>query len=195
MRARSDWATIPNAVTLVRLVLLVPVCVLLVRGGPDTLSVVLLLVWALTDWIDGFLARRLDQVSRLGEAMDPVADRIGLVGIVLALALAGLLPWTALGVIVLVDLVVALWAARAALRESLGVSVIGKARTAVLMTSVFLLAGAAAWAPWLIGAITVLLWIGVVMHVIAGIGYVRQVSRRRRGERAAAAGEGPVSRR
>ena len=45
---RPDWATIPNLVTLLRFVLLAPVCVLLL-DGPDTLAVVLLLVWASTD--------------------------------------------------------------------------------------------------------------------------------------------------
>lgn len=177
--ARRDWATFPNAVTLLRLILLAPVCVLLVRGGPDPLSVALLLAWALTDWIDGFLARRLDQVSRVGEAMDPVADRIGLIGIVLALALAGLIPWATLVVIALVDVVVTAATARTALRSSLGVSGVGKARTAILMVSVFLLAAAAAWAPALIGALQVLLWVGVALHVVAGIGYLLTARGRR----------------
>lgn len=182
----DGWVTIPNAVTLVRLLLLAPVCVLLVRDGPDTLSVVLLLAWALTDWIDGFLARRLHQVSRLGEAMDPVADRIGLVGIVLALALAGLLPWSALVVIAAVDVVVGALAARSALAESLGVSWVGKARTAILMVSVFLLAAAAAWFPSALPAIRALLWLGVALHVVAGIGYVLRVRERRHRERGTA---------
>lgn len=177
----AGWATLPNAVTLLRLILLVPVCVLLVRGGPDTLSVVLLLVWALTDWIDGFAARALGQVSRVGEALDPIADRLGLVGIVLALALAGLLPWSALVVILVVDAVVAAITSRAALRESLGVSIVGKARTAILMVAVFLLAAAGAWAPGLVGAVQVLLWIGVALHAVAGAGYVRRALARRRG--------------
>src|SRR5690606_26689728 len=85
--AGPDWATIPNLVTLARFVLLVPVCLLL-ADGPDTLAVVLLLVWASTDWIDGMLARLLDQRSRTGAIIDPIADRIGLAGIVLSLAFA-----------------------------------------------------------------------------------------------------------
>lgn len=193
-RPRPDWATVPNAVTLLRLILLVPVCALLVRhGGPDTRSVLLLLVWGLTDWVDGFLARRLHQVSRLGQALDPVADRLGLVGIVLALGLAGLLPWGVLVVIAVVDLVVAAVAARPALHASLGVSRVGKLRTAILMAGVFLLAAAAAWAPSLLGAVRALLWVGVVLHVVAGAGYVLR-ARDRRGAPARVAGA-PASRR
>lgn len=185
-----DWATIPNAVTLVRLVLLVPVCVLLVDGGPDTLAVILLLVWALTDWIDGLLARVLHQESAFGQVLDPVADRIGLIGIVLALAIAQLLPWSALVVVAAVDVLVAVVTSRAALRRDIGVSRLGKVRTALLMTAVFLLAAAAAWAPSMIPAVLVLLWIAVALHVVAGAGYVIAV-RRRAGE----APGGPASQR
>lgn len=169
---RPDWATIPNAITVVRFVLLVPICVLLVRHGPQTLSVVLLLVWALTDWVDGLAARALGQTSRTGQIIDPIADRLGLVGIVLCLALIGLLPWAALVILFAVDLVVAVLSSRSALHGELGVSRIGKARTALLMTSVFLLACAGAWAPALVPAVLVLLWIGVILHVVAGAGYV-----------------------
>lgn len=201
-RERPDWVTIPNAVTLLRLILLAPVCVLLVRGGPDPLSVSLLLAWALTDWIDGFLARALGQESRLGQVLDPIADRIGVAGIVLALALADLLPWAALVVITVVDLIVMLAAGRTALETGLGVSVVGKARTALLMAGVFLLVAAAAWAPRLIGATQALLWVGVALHVLAGAGYVlRARAVRRDSARTAAAADGaraaagPASRR
>src|SRR5690625_5851447 len=64
---RPDWATIPNAVTLLRFLLLAPVCWMLADGGPDPLDVILLLVWASTDWVDGLLARALDQTSRSGD--------------------------------------------------------------------------------------------------------------------------------
>lgn len=173
---RPDWATVPNAVTLLRLLLLVPVCVMIV-GGADTLAVVLLMVWALTDWIDGFLARRLDQTSRVGAVMDPVADRLGLLGIVLSLALAGLLPWAALAILAAVDVMTVVLATRAAMGGKIGVSLLGKARTAVLMSSVFLLVAVAAWTPSAVGVVQLLVWIGVGLHVLAGIGYVVSVFR------------------
>src|SRR5690625_7628284 len=76
---------------------------MLADGGPDPLDLILLLVWASTDWVDGLLARALDQTSRSGAILDPIADRIGLAAIVLTLALIGLLPWLALALIVLAD--------------------------------------------------------------------------------------------
>ena len=194
---RPDWATIPNLVTLVRFVLLAPVCALLL-DGPDTLAVVLLLAWASTDWIDGMLARALDQTSRTGEIIDPIADRLGLAAITATLAVAGLLPWSALIIIVIADVAMVLLATRAALGGRLEVSRIGKVRTFALMTSVFLLVVAAAWAPDLLGAVRVLLWFSVVLHVLSAIDYILRATRVRaqvRPESGAPAGEGPPSRR
>ncbi|MEE1618772.1 CDP-alcohol phosphatidyltransferase family protein [Brachybacterium sp. J144] len=173
---RRDWATLPNLVTLLRFVLLLPVCRLLL-DGPDTLAVVLLLVWASTDWVDGLLARTLDQTSRVGEIIDPIADRLGLAAIVLTLALAGLLPWAALVLILLMDVAMAALATRAALGGRIAVSRLGKVRTFVLMSSVFLLVAAAAWAPGLIGAVQVLVWIGVVLHVVSAADYILRARR------------------
>jgi cardiolipin synthase len=190
--------TVPNAVTLVRFVLLLPVCVMLVRGGPDTLAVILLLVWALTDWVDGLLARALDQKSRTGEVMDPIADRLGLVGICLSLLIVGLFPVPVFVILLLVDVVVLVRTARAALDGSLHVSMVGKARTAALMSGVFLLAALAAWAPTLVPVAQGLLWVDVVLHVIAAAGYLVTVRRatghRGPGQGDDASGEGvPVS--
>ena len=188
---RPDWATIPNLVTLVRLALLLPVCLRL-ADGPDTLGVVLLLVWASTDWIDGMLARALDQTSRTGAIIDPIADRLGLAAIVLTLAIADLLPWAALALIVVVDVAMAVLATSAALGGRISVSWLGKIRTFVLMASVFLLVAVAAWAPPLVPAAQALVWVGAVLHVGSGVDYI---VRARRAPAAAPAEAGPPSRR
>lgn len=173
---RPDWATVPNLVTLLRLVLLAPVCLLLL-DGPETLAVVLLLVWASTDWVDGMLARALDQTSRTGAIIDPIADRVGLAAIVLSLAVAGLLPWLALLLIVVLDVAMVVLATGAALGGRISVSWLGKIRTFVLMTSVFLLVVSAAWWPSLIPAAQVLIWFGVVLHTVSGIDYIFRARR------------------
>ena len=186
---RPDWATLPNLVTLVRFALLLPVCLRL-DDGPDTLGVVLLLVWASTDWIDGMLARALDQTSRTGAIIDPIADRLGLAAIVLTLAIADLLPWAALALIVVVDVAMAVLATSAALGGRISVSWLGKIRTFVLMTAVFLLVAAAAWAPSLVPAAQALVWIGAALHTASGLDYI---VRARRAPAAAPAEAGPPS--
>ena len=188
---RPDWATLPNLVTLVRFALLLPVCLRL-ADGPDTPGVVLLLVWASTDWIDGLLARALDQASRTGAIIDPIADRLGLAAIVLTLAIADLLPWAALALIVLVDVAMTALATGAALGGRISVSWLGKVRTFVLMTAVFLLVAAAAWAPSLVPAAQALVWIGAGLHTVSGLDYI---VRARRAPAAAPAEAGPPSRR
>ncbi len=71
--------TIPNAFSFARL-LCVPVFVYLLFGRENRAAAAWLLgVLGMTDWVDGFLARRLDQVSELGKLLDPIADRLALI--------------------------------------------------------------------------------------------------------------------
>ncbi len=177
--------TIPNAVTLLRLLLLVPVCWFVWTGVRGSwLPVVLLAIWASTDWVDGLLARLLDQRSKLGEWLDPFADRLGIWGLALTLSVSGVIGWWVLGIIVVVDMVVAVSAAKAARAGELGVSWVGKSRTAVLFVAVlFVVMGATVW-PAADGIGQVLLVVGVVLHVIAALGYINKAHRHRQSLRA-----------
>lgn len=84
--------TVPNALSALRLCG-VPVFFWLIIGPKaDGLALVILVVSALTDWFDGYLARRLNQFSRLGEMLDPLADRLYTVAALLALLIRDLLP-------------------------------------------------------------------------------------------------------
>lgn len=92
--------TIPNAMSLFRL-LLVPVIIWSYVVRKDTTATILLLgVSALTDVMDGRIARRFDMVSDLGKALDPVADKLTQVSIVLCLAFTRPLLWFLLGICV-----------------------------------------------------------------------------------------------
>lgn len=177
--------TIPNAVTLLRLLLLVPVCWLIWTGAQGSwIPVVLLAVWASTDWVDGLLARLLDQRSKLGEWLDPFTDRLGIWGLALTLSVSGVIGWWVLGIIVVVDMVVAVSAAKAARAGELGVSWVGKSRTAVLFVAVlFVVMGATVW-PTADGIGQGLLVVGVVLHVIAALGYINKAHRHRQSLRA-----------
>ena len=90
---RSEIWTLPNAVSALRL-LGVPLFLWLVLGPEaDVLALVLLMVSGFTDWLDGYLARRLNQTSKLGEILDPVADRLYILAVVIGLALRDIIPW------------------------------------------------------------------------------------------------------
>lgn len=85
--------TLPNAVSLLRL-LGVPLFLWLVLGPEaDVWALVVLMISGFTDWLDGFLARRLNQISKLGEILDPVADRLYILAVVLGLAFREIIPW------------------------------------------------------------------------------------------------------
>jgi cardiolipin synthase len=190
-KQRPDWQTWPNLLTLVRF-LLIPVYVILVVRGHPGWAIVTLVGLGVTDWADGFVARRFHQESRLGKALDPIADRLSIIAIVLSLVLVGLLPWIVVAIVVLVDLVLALMSSLM-FRGSpdLGVSWTGKIRSALLFVGLPVLlfssvAAVQADAPWVRVVALVFVWLGTVGHVIAGAQYAAGMVRKRRLTRATA---------
>jgi cardiolipin synthase len=83
--------TLPNLLTLLRL-LLVPVFLLLLAQSQLTAALCLFAFMALTDFLDGFLARRLNQISKLGIFLDPIADKLLLAGSLLLLTFPRFAP-------------------------------------------------------------------------------------------------------
>jgi cardiolipin synthase len=144
--------TVPNSVTTVRLLLL-PVFIVLVLHRRERLEAAYLLgLLGATDWVDGYLARRLHQVSALGKVLDPVADRLLLLGAVTTIVAIGAAP---VGVAVAAlareaVIAVATLALAAAGARRLEVQWVGKAGTFCLMFAFpFFLAGhsSASWHP------------------------------------------------
>ncbi|WP_255455499.1 CDP-alcohol phosphatidyltransferase family protein [Cryobacterium mannosilyticum] len=88
----SRVATLPNLLSMLRLAL-VPVFLVLLIRGEDSWALLVLVVASASDFLDGFLARRFDQVTRLGQLLDPAADRLYIFAALLGLASRGLVPW------------------------------------------------------------------------------------------------------
>ncbi len=127
--------TLPNILSMVRLAG-VPVFLWLVLGPEwDGWALVLLMVSGFTDWLDGYLARKLDQRSTLGEILDPVADRLYILAVVVGLALREIIPWWMAVLLPLRDAL--LWGLVPFLRtrgySALPVHFLGKAATANLL--------------------------------------------------------------
>lgn len=89
----AGWRTWPNAITLLRLLMLPVFLWLLFDTNHRAIAAWLLGVLGATDWIDGFVARRLHQVSNVGKVLDPTADRVLVISGLLAVAVAGGVPW------------------------------------------------------------------------------------------------------
>jgi cardiolipin synthase len=131
--------TIPNAISAARLAG-VPVFLWLVLGvqtaAADYWAVALLIVAGLSDWLDGKIARALNQGSRLGEVLDPAADRLYIAATIVALAVRDIIPWWLVAVLALRELTVG--GALAVLRRRAGfstlpVSFVGKTATLCLL--------------------------------------------------------------
>ena len=128
---RSRVWTVPNLLSMLRLAG-VPVFLWLVLGPEaDGIALGLLMVAGVTDFLDGYLARRLDQRSTIGEILDPVADRLYILAVVLGLALREIIPWWVAVMLPLRDLL--LWGLVPILRtrgySALPVHFLGKAAT------------------------------------------------------------------
>ncbi len=87
------WATVPNAVTAVRLAFIPYFVVLATTTNHWAAAGWLLGVLGATDWVDGFLARRLNQTSEIGKILDPVADRLLVISGIITVAALGAVPW------------------------------------------------------------------------------------------------------
>jgi CDP-diacylglycerol--glycerol-3-phosphate 3-phosphatidyltransferase len=184
--------TLPNALSVLRL-LGVPLFLWLLLGPQaDGWAVVVLMVSGATDWADGKLARALGQSSRLGALLDPAADRLYIVATLIAFVLRDVVPLWLVAVLVGRELVLglALLVLRAHGYPPLQVHYLGKAATFILLYAfpLLLLADgdgpvAAVTAPvaW---ALTV--W-GSALYLLAGVFYVVQVAGLVRADRSAGA--------
>jgi cardiolipin synthase (CMP-forming) len=133
---RDRILTIPNGLSVLRLIG-VPVFLWLVLGPHlDAWAVVLLIASAATDWLDGKIARAFNQQSKLGEALDPAADRLYIAATLVALAIRNIIPWWLVALLAVRELVVA--GALGLLKRKLGfgtlqVSFVGKTATLCLL--------------------------------------------------------------
>ena len=102
----------------------------------DCWAVALLIVAGLSDWLDGKIARAFNQGSRLGEVLDPAADRLYIAATMIALAVRAIIPWWLVALLALRELMVGV--ALGVLRRRAGfgtlqVSFVGKAATLCLL--------------------------------------------------------------
>ncbi|RJL20855.1 CDP-alcohol phosphatidyltransferase family protein [Bailinhaonella thermotolerans] len=182
--------TIPNALSLLRL-LGVPLFLWLVLGPKaDGWAVVVLMVAGFTDWLDGKLARAFNQTSRLGRLLDPAADRLYILATLVGLTVRDIIPVWLVAVLLAREIVVGLFLLVLGRYGYVGLPVhfLGKAATANLLYAFPLLflgvhiefAKIVGWAFAIWG--TGLYWWAGVLYLVQGIGLIRSG---RRGEEAA----------
>ncbi len=186
--------TLPNLISFVRL-LGVPLFLylfLVVRA--DVAAIVVLAIGGTSDWVDGWIARRLRQVSRLGELLDPLADRLYILATLIAFTVREVVPWQFTAALLARELLL-LGSLAVLRRHGYGpppVHYVGKTATFLLLAAfpILLLAAAVPAAATVAGAVGwALAWWGLVLYWVAGALYViqaRQLVRAARGQGAAA---------
>lgn len=182
MREQSIWAqlrTIPNLLSLLRLAL-VPVFLWLVLSNYPGLAFAVLVVASITDYLDGYFARKLNQTTRIGALLDPAADRLYIFATLIGLAYTASIPFWLPIVVIARDVILAFTIPMLASKNygPLPVHFLGKAGTFALLYA-FPLLLLADW--WKAAELVILpiawafaLW-GVGLYWYAGYLYLKQV--------------------
>jgi cardiolipin synthase len=180
MPSKDRVITVPNLLSLIRLLGVPYFFWLIVGPHADVVALIVLFVSGATDWLDGYLARRLRQFSRLGELLDPLADRLYILAALFALYLRNLLPVWVVVALLGRDIMMSVLLAQLKRRGITGLPVhfVGKAATMNLLYALPLvlmgtfsnaighLAHIVGWA--------FLIW-GVTMYWYAAMLYINQV--------------------
>lgn len=170
--------TVPNVLTMARIGL-IGVFLWLLATGQDGWAIAALAAAGVSDFLDGFLARRWGQTTELGRILDPAADRLLTLAVLVGLALRDMLPWWLVAALLARDALVGayLWWGQRAGAEPPRVTLLGKGATAALY--VFLPLRYLAFDRWETVATVAL--VGVMVAGVAywgsGIGYARDVAR------------------
>ena len=169
--ARDIYFTVPNLISVLRIISIPFISALISKHE---------MISSASDGLDGIIARRFNQVSKIGQILDPIADRLLIFCSILALSVAGIIPWWMLIIVGLRDLWMAiqvLWLAQYGYGP-LPVHFVGKAGTALLMISIVSLIfadlGTNTFFHLLyIAALAAGIW-GIAMYWLAGYIYTEQ---------------------
>jgi cardiolipin synthase len=171
--------TVPNALSAARL-LGVPVFLWAILSERDGLALVLLFLAGLTDYLDGKIARKYGLVSRVGQLLDPVADRLYIASTLLGLAWREVIPWWLVGILLARELFMGVVVLIAKRHGWLGLPVhfAGKAATFNLLYAFPLLLlgeGDGTLAAVALPVGWAFAWWGTALYWVAGILYAVQL--------------------
>lgn len=164
--------TLPNLVTLIRLGLVPGLVYFLEVPGARLVALGFFLAASLTDWVDGYLARTLDQASALGALLDPLVDKVLVTAALLGLVHQALVPaWSVTLVLSREFLITGLRTAAINAGVVLAAGMSGKIKTVVQMVAIALiLAGFPSWG-------LVAWWLALALTLYSGAEYLWQTRR------------------
>ena|ERR1700754_623290 len=179
---RDRVVTVPNALSVLRLILVPVFLYLLLVAHANGWAVGVLMFSGFSDWADGKIARLVDnQSSRLGALLDPLVDRVYMITVPLAFGVAGIVPWWLILILIGRDAVLAatLPVVRSRGLSALPVSYIGKGATFALMSAFpLILLGQwdALWSRVILACGWAFLFWGLALYLWSGVLYLIQVA-------------------
>ena len=169
--------TIPNVLTMIRLVL-VPVFVVLFFNGHRKASLAVFIAASLTDMLDGFLARKLNQITDFGKLFDPLADKLMVLSAMVCMGIAGIFPWAAIIIVACKELLMVLGGLFMLSRDVVVYSnYVGKTAQVCFIISLVLAFFHEELAAWGVQLDLIFLWITVALSITAMVSYVVQAVR------------------
>ena len=176
---RDIYFTVPNLISLLRIIS-IPVFAVFASQHKMVEALIVLAFSALSDGLDGIVARMFDQVSKIGQILDPIADRLLIFCSILALGVAGIIPWWMLIIVGVRDLLMGIEVLILAQYDygPLPVHFVGKAGTAMLLISIIALIFCDLWNnPFIdllhLAALAAGIW-GIGLYWLAGYIYLKQ---------------------
>ena len=174
IRRLINWPIIINGLTISRILLGLPI-ILALKYGKNDIFILLILIGVLTDFFDGYLARKYGHQSILGAKLDPLADKILLLGPMIWLVHENLVPLWAIWLIISRELLITSWRSD---KDSGGpASIHGKYKTALQFTSIILLLWPNSWGTihtiYILNKIGYIsFWIALFLTLISAIKYL-----------------------
>ncbi len=166
---------LPNRLTLLR-VLLIPVFIALVMAGSplmQTLAALAFILASLTDWMDGWYARKHGQETDFGKLMDPMADKLLVMSALVALVAQGRAPWLAAIVILAREFIISgIRLVATAQGRVIAADRLGKYKTALQMVALPMLILGGVLGAWCVKGGELLLWASVLLSVASCAQYI-----------------------
>ncbi len=164
-------AAVPNALTVGRIIV-TPVMIYALAqgtGSGDAIGAVIFAVAAITDFVDGYLARRADVISAFGKLMDPIADKLLVVGALAPLVYHERIGWWVAAVIIVRELLVTVtrMQVKKGGGEVIAAAQLGKLKTVVQLWAILL---AIIWDPTPL-LVDLVIYLAVVLTIVSGIDF------------------------
>ena len=181
----TDIWNVPNVLTMLRLAL-IPVFVALFATGHEKLALLTFLAASFTDFLDGYLARKHNQITAFGKLMDPLADKVMVCTALLCQGIQGVFPWTAIAIVMGKELLMVLGGVFM-LRNDVVVysTMLGKLAQCCFILALTLSFFHAEFLAWGFPLDRIILWISVGMTICALIDYAVGAVKTLRAKRAA----------